>query len=127
MSPRYGEDANGSAKVSRAGKNFIAAEAVTHSTAYDPINLTAAPKELPNMLFVPLKTREPVVQAREFAVFLLMLLSFTVIHSQQNFGQDFVTNSGMADGELKSPLSMCSIPPLYVLLDMCCDNMYSDP
>lgn len=50
-----------------------------------------------NMLFVPLKTREPHVSAREFMASIFMLVAFCTIHSNQHFREDFHANSGMAD------------------------------
>jgi len=69
--------------LSKDGKRYRARDAAQQSAAY-----TSSDSEpVPNMLFVPLKTREPLVPAREFMVFIAMLLTFTIIHGQQHFQQ----------------------------------------
>eukprot|EP01043_Picozoa_sp_COSAG02_P083070 COSAG02_NODE_21163_length_799_cov_1.414286_1_plen_253_part_10 len=87
------QDRNGKAVLDRNGKRFIATAAVTDTDAYT----NNEEQEKPNMLFVPLKTREPYVSSKEMMVFIVMLVTFTVIHSSQHFEQDFATNSAMAD------------------------------
>jgi hypothetical protein len=84
---------DGKAVLDRNGKRFIAAAAVTDTDAY----ANDGEEEKPNMLFVPLKTREPHVSSQEMVVFIAMLVAFTAIHSNQHFEQDFATNSAMAD------------------------------
>jgi hypothetical protein len=69
--------------LSKDGKRYRARDAAQQSAAY-----TSSDSEpVPNMLFVPLKTREPLVPAREFMIFIAMLLTFTIIHGQQHFQQ----------------------------------------
>eukprot|EP01043_Picozoa_sp_COSAG02_P032815 COSAG02_NODE_2209_length_9497_cov_60.725474_9_plen_305_part_00 len=87
------QDGDGKAVLDHNGKRFIAAAAVTDTDAY----INTEEEEKPNMLFVPLKTREPHVSPQEMTVFIAMLVAFTIIHSNQHFEQDFATNSAMAD------------------------------
>jgi hypothetical protein len=52
-------------------------------------------EEYPNMLFVPLKKREHVVSAREFLVYIVLLVSFMLIVGNQYIATDFLVNDGL--------------------------------
>jgi hypothetical protein len=52
-------------------------------------------EEYPNMLFVPLKTTEPSVPAREFVVYIVILVAFMVIVGNQYIETDFAINDGL--------------------------------
>jgi hypothetical protein len=53
------------------------------------------PSSYPNMVFIPLKTVEPVVDAPEFVRFLVLLTIFMWIITFQGFASDFSTNDGL--------------------------------
>ena len=50
---------------------------------------------MPNTLFVPLKTKEPEVDRREFFIYMLMLLAFQYNVVTQDFSGDFHAVKGL--------------------------------